>query len=43
MRKSHAEIGTLRHSKRSIDSIIFTKVWLVRSSASCLLPTLSWR
>ena len=40
MRKSQAEIGTLRHSKRSIDSSIFTKVWFVRSSASCRLPTL---
>ena len=43
MRKSQAENGALRHSKRSIDSSIFTKVWFVRSSASWRLPTVSWR
>ena len=43
MRKSHAENGAERHLKRPIDSSIFRNVCVVRSSASCRLPTLMWR
>ena len=43
IRKSHAENGTDCQRKRPIDSSIFTNVCVVRSSASCRLPTLMWR
>ena len=43
MRKSQAENGAERHWKRPIDSSIFRNVCVVRSSASCRLPTLMCR
>ena len=43
IRKSHAENGADRQRKRPIASSIFRKVCVVRSSASCRLPTLMWR
>ena len=43
MRKSHAENGADCQRNRLIDSSIFRNVCVVRSSASCLLPTLTCR
>jgi hypothetical protein len=42
-RKSHAENGAAWKRKRPIDSSMRRKVCVVRSSASCRLPTVMWR
>ena len=43
MRNNQAENGADCHLKRLSDSSILRNVWVVRSSASCLLPTLMCR